>query len=760
MNARRRANCGVRDSTGLLALNKSAGDRDGGATRECAPAHCWAALRRYTRTDWLLLPTILAATLVLAPLGCVETPQSQYVEMSDGTRLAVDVWLPRPRPAEGVPTILRLGRYWRDYELPPGFPAIVGRYPTDAGWLNAAGYAVAMVDVRGTGASFGISTAPFSPQEVGDFPQLVDWILTQPWSNGRVGGMGVSYEGVTADWLGAWQHPAVKAVLPTYSYSDVYLDVSHPGGILNARFLRAWSDVTARMDRNDPSFLLLVAAANPRSLLAVFADAATALLLGVRPISGAADVLLDAISQHQNNPNVFEAAQQIEFRDDLFVDVSTERISPLLGAASARRSAAIRRVVGWLDAGTARGALSSFNTLDAPEHVVVLVPQTHTGDYFADPYYFGEPVPLPRSWLVGSVWQALPFFELFLRETPARTIQPDALETGTAQKRELAAARAENADALAAGTSQGATGCDDAPGASDKAGGRRAAAADNTTVADVFAAVGAATAAREVIYWTYVENVYKHTPVWPPTGFEMQRWYFGPGHTLSRTAPGGTVPAGTAADPNAQGLTADPNAEPFDVYTVDFEATSGTENRWFSGMSGLPIRYPDRAQQDQRLLVYDSPAFDSAVELTGHPVVMLQVAATETDGAWYAYLEEVFPDGRVVYLTEGELRGVQRQVSPATPPAAVFGPYHTFRRADAAPLPPGAPVELTFDLLPISTIIGAGHRLRIALAGHDADTFARIPAESTPTWRVYRSVERASYVAVPLRARPDWTHAP
>jgi uncharacterized protein len=608
----------------------------------------------------------LVATLPLISLGMslgcgVPAPESSYVAMPDGTELAVDVWLPpQPRDAQ-IPAILRLSRYWRDYELPKFFPKFVGKYLGYTAVLNQAGYAVVAVDVRGTGASFGVSTAPFSPAETGDFVHLVDWIVAQPWSNGRVGGMGISYEGVCADWLAACDRPAVTAVLPLYSYSDIYRDVSHPGGIFNQHFVRNWSEVVARMDRNDTSFLTFIAAANPRSLLAIFVDAAAATLLGVRPITGAADVLVQAIAEHQQNPSVFDAARQIEFRDDPFAGVAVDSISPLLGPATRARTPAIRRVVGWLDAGTARGALTSFLTLDVADHVVVIVPHTHTGNYRADPYETRFPAQLDTTRVLNEEWQPIPFFGPYL-----------------------------------------------------KGEGREPR--------------------RFVRYYTYVENTWHQTETWPPEGFETQRWYFAAERTLTREHPDA--------------------AEARDEYTVDFKATTGGDNRWFSGMSGVPIRYIDRKAQDKRLLVYETPAFEQAVELTGHPVLSLSVSSTHADGAFYAYLEDVAPNGDVFYLTEGQLRAVHRRVTDSAPLAA-FGPAHTFRRSDAQPLVPGERAELSFDLLPISTVIRRGHRLRLALAGHDADTFVRYPAEGTPTWTVYRQHDAASWIDMPLKPRPD-----
>ncbi len=79
----------------------------------------------------------------------------------------------------------------------------------------------------------------------------------------------------------------------------------------------------------------------------------------------------------------------------------------------------------------------------------------------------------------------------------------------------------------------------------------------------------------------------------------MQRWYFGAGGGLTPDAP-------TAA----MGM---------DEYAVDFTASTGSQNRWFSGLGGVPIRYVNRAEQDQRLLIYQTPATTTDLELTGHP---------------------------------------------------------------------------------------------------------------------------------------------
>jgi putative CocE/NonD family hydrolase len=237
---------------------------------------------------------------------------------------------------------------------------------------------------------------------------------------------------------------------------------------------------------------------------------------------------------------------------------------------------------------------------------------------------------------------------------------------------------------------------------------------------------------REIRYYTLGEGAWHTATTWPPPGVRMQSWFFGESGSLGRDRPA----AATGAD----------------RYAVDFTATSGSLNRWHT-QTGSDVVYPDRASEDGKLLTYTSAPLPRAVEITGHAVVTLQVSSTATDGAFIAYLEDVSPSGRVTYLTEGELRALDRKVSTAKPPYPVFGPYHSFKRADAEPLVPGRLAELRFALQPISVLIRKGHRIRIALAGADRDSFARIPATGTPVVTVERNAVHASGVDLPVRSR-------
>jgi hypothetical protein len=199
------------------------------------------------------------------------------------------------------------------------------------------------------------------------------------------------------------------------------------------------------------------------------------------------------------------------------------------------------------------------------------------------------------------------------------------------------------------------------------------------------------------------------------------RWYLTEEHALSQTAPA----AATGSD----------------NYTIDYEATTGERNRWLTQLGG-PVVYPDRAEADRRLLVYTSSPLAEDTEITGYPFINLYVASTATDGAFFVYLEDVDESGKVTYITEGELRAIHRKVSTERPPHWIGMPYHSFKRKDAMPLVPGKVAELKFGLLPTSVLIRKGHRMRIAIAGHDKSVFARIPAEGTPVITVERNKGR------------------
>lgn len=238
---------------------------------------------------------------------------------------------------------------------------------------------------------------------------------------------------------------------------------------------------------------------------------------------------------------------------------------------------------------------------------------------------------------------------------------------------------------------------------------------------------------REVLYYTMGEERWKTTPVWPPVGFERRRFFFDEASLLSTTAPQVAIGA--------------------DRYQVDYQATTGTTNRWQTQLGGGDVIYPDRASADRRLLVYTTTPLERDVEVTGTPWINLAARSTHRDGAFFVYLEDVAPDGRVTYITEGQLRGLHRKTSSYAAPYRMFEPYHSFQRRDAAPIQPGKLMQLEFGLLPTSVVFRKGHRIRVAIAGADQGSFARIPETGEPIITIERSRDNVSWISLPMKDR-------
>lgn len=233
-----------------------------------------------------------------------------------------------------------------------------------------------------------------------------------------------------------------------------------------------------------------------------------------------------------------------------------------------------------------------------------------------------------------------------------------------------------------------------------------------------------------LVYYTLGEERWKTTTRWPLPQAKEQSWYFGAQNVLEPQKP---------TDENLS-----------DKYRVNFTATTGATNRWHTNGGVEEVWYGDRTEEDKKLLTYTSAAFGQDTEITGQPVADLYIASDRTDGAFFVYLEDVDQDGVVRYITEGELRGIDRKVGSSQPLYRSLGPYHSFRREDQLPLEPGKIAELNFTLMPVSVLIRSGHRLRIALAGADADTFARIPESGDAVYTVHRDRLYPSHVILPI----------
>ena len=576
------------------------------------------------------------------------TVASEYITMPDGVQIAADIWLPSSVVSGGkVPAMLELTRYWR---------VIHNKLPRERVlYLTQLGFAHAVVDCRGSGASFGVRPSEQSETEVNDFRHIIQWLASQPWSNGAVATVGSSYSGNTAEFAMVDAPNALKAAVPRFSDFDFYSHLTFPGGLLNKVFLEPWGKGIHAMDNN------LIG----EDIHAQWKDYKG---LEVKAIDGedGNNDLKKAVGQHKNNVSMEAYIHSVVYRDDYNFtsefDQSYRPMSlhlmqdnPCLGQIPSYHWASFN------DAGTAAGAISRFMGSAAPMRVVIGW-WSHGGQLDTNPFRAVNSESSPE------------FEEQFIHI--ARYLE--GLHDLDDQKLKRLNERC-------------------------------------------------------LYYFTAGQDLWKKTDVWPPKSVAMQRWYFSDQGQLTIEAP--EVEAGS------------------DLYPVDFSAGTGVYSRWNQMVP--EVLYGDRKNRDLNLQVYTSPPLKQDIEITGHPVVYLQVSSSSNDGAVIVYLEVVAPDGSITMLTEGGLRLIHRKVSKKQPPYPMFGPYHSFEKSDAMAMDEFIPDEVAFALLPLSVNILKGHAIRIAIAGHDQDSFTRIPNKGEQIFEIFRNRNINSYIDLPIN---DDTH--
>lgn len=175
---------------------------------------------------------------------------------------------------------------------------------------------------------------------------------------------------------------------------------------------------------------------------------------------------------------------------------------------------------------------------------------------------------------------------------------------------------------------------------------------------------------------------------------------------------------------------------------------------WFDGRySGLARTWDgDMAAADAQSIVHTTDALESANELTGTPTARLWVSADQPDVNVFAVIEDVAPDGRSTYVTDGRLRASWRKLS-SPPWEASRWNWHRGYSEDISPLISGEPVELVFDFFPASYVFAAGHSIRVSLVTDTGEAFQAPPlANGAPvTLTLYRDGDHRSLVELPLR---------
>jgi putative CocE/NonD family hydrolase len=251
--------------------------------------------------------------------------ETGYISMKDGVKLAYI--LHKPEKERRFPVLVTYNG-----ELGGGTPKGLEEME-----YVARGYGILGVSVRGTGASEGVFTSPFTAQEADDGKAVVEWTAEQSWCDGNVGMYGNSYAGVTQLEVAAQRPKQLKALAVGGVWGDSYEEICYPGGIFNFGLVGQWSYQTQPY--------LSATSARLREFAGDFAGAKRR-------------------AAHPMNKS-FEEMRAHPFKDEWWTERIFENLAPQIEAPTLIFQT-------WQDSRAgARGALRVFEKLKAPKRILL-----------------------------------------------------------------------------------------------------------------------------------------------------------------------------------------------------------------------------------------------------------------------------------------------------------------------------------------------------------------------------------------------------
>ena len=286
---------------------------------------------------------------------------SCYVAMRDGVNLAVDIFRPTTGGKaleDALPALWTHTRYQRASLTEQG--EVLSTVENWDGWLFSVirhGYVVVTVDVRGSGASFGVNEGQYSANENRDSYDLTQWIARQSWCDGNVGMYGRSYLGITQYFAASQSPPNLKAIFPEMASFDHY-QYAYSGGVFRESSRFNWQLLVGNMDQSVP---IQWKGDYQGSVVPVDDDA-----------NG--QLLEQALREHRSNLDWFRMLKASPYRDS--VDpVSREQLHQTRSAyyyrtEIERSNVPIYHLAGWYDM-FPRDTLLWWHNLNNPQKVVI-----------------------------------------------------------------------------------------------------------------------------------------------------------------------------------------------------------------------------------------------------------------------------------------------------------------------------------------------------------------------------------------------------
>ncbi|MEO0900203.1 MAG: CocE/NonD family hydrolase [Bacteroidota bacterium] len=603
---------------------------------------------------------------------------SDYVELSDGTKLAIDLLEPWLGPfKEKTPVVLMYTPYNRSYMVPGMNPlAKMGAKAAGVGWgpefdlgnyypgikaLLRHGYRVVAADMRGTGASYGYQM-PLEPQLAKDGKELIDWIADQPWCDGNVGMMGASYLGWGQYAVAGEKPEALKCIMPEVMGFDVYSTGIRPGGIAAQRWIRGFSDRLVGYNLNEKNLrkgllpsLPVIDEDKDGDLVDEWPEIKRDELEKgfFKPIYKDKNQRYDssyyrATIEHLQNYKAIDLLHPDVSYYDSRADSPFQEVSFELSSAGSKAKeisesgVAIYHVGGWYD-GFAKGTPMWYSTLkETNTSFLWLAPRFH---FPSVPKYIKKFSGYEGEYKEQLMVEQLRFFDRYLKGINNKFDQQDAVKAFVIHKG-----------------------------------------------------------------WQTGND-------WPLEGTKWEKLFLSSDNKLTnRNAKRGKV-----------------------SYNVDFEAGSNygpnRGNRWIMYQSGTG-EVMNRMEVDDKCVLFESDPLKEDKEVLGHPLVKIFLKNSQAYGDLYVYLEEVDEDGNAFYVSEGQLRGGWAQTQnyddvalgkfDVKPDFLPWKGYKEEQWQDSI-FAKNEVVELAFDLLPTGYMFRKGNKIRIALAGADWPNFELNP---------------------------------
>ncbi len=205
---------------------------------------------------------------------------SDYLPLSDGTKLAYDLLLPKEKgkvTKKALPTILIYTPYLRAFNMVKDGKLIadeIFKIPLifkffillraklkkngnifDFGIISKLvkrllnhGYAIVIVEQRGTGASEGVVSLKLK-DTANDINDTINWIAEQPWSNKKIGMIGKSFMAINQYIAASTKNRHLKALFPVSASFDIYNAIAYPGGIFNTAFIKTFEKLTRLLEK-------------------------------------------------------------------------------------------------------------------------------------------------------------------------------------------------------------------------------------------------------------------------------------------------------------------------------------------------------------------------------------------------------------------------------------------------------------------------------------------------------------------------------